>query len=144
MSAPHINTLLALWAASLTPHGDTPPFSSHKNLYDTIDSSRLAHVPWENFSLRHKSAPLTEGPSPAWMQQDFEVWYRDPRELIKNLLSNPDFDGEFDYSPFHEYDGDGNHRFQDFMSGDWAWHQAVCFTLRLFSGVHCLTMHLFL
>ncbi|KAF7969588.1 hypothetical protein HWV62_26903 [Athelia sp. TMB] len=58
------------------------------------------------------------------MTQDFEVWYRDPRELIKNLLSNPDFDGEFDYSPFHEYDGDGNHHFQDFMSGDWAWHQA--------------------
>lgn len=125
MSACHIDTLLALWAAYLAPHNDTPPFDSHKGIYNIIDSSSIAHVPWENFTLRHKDTFPTQGQSPSWMQQDFEVWFRDPRELIKNMLSNPAFDGEFDYAPYHEYDADGNHRFQDFMSGDWAWHQAV-------------------
>jgi hypothetical protein len=41
------------------------------------------------------------------------------------MLSNPDFDDEFDCTPYHEYDTDGNHRFHNFMSGDWVWEQAV-------------------
>ncbi|KAF7967364.1 hypothetical protein HWV62_34649 [Athelia sp. TMB] len=124
MSARHIDTLLALWAASLAPYDDTPPFDSHKELYSIIDSCSLAHVPWESFTLKYKDTSPNPAESPSWMRQDFEVWFRDPRELIKNLLSNPDFDGEFDYAPYHEYDEDNNHRFQNFMSGDWAWHQA--------------------
>ena len=60
------------------------------------------------------------------MTAEFDMWFRDPRSLVHNLLSNPDFDKEFDYSPLQEYDLDGNHRYQDFMSGDWAWKQAAC------------------
>jgi hypothetical protein len=63
------------------------------------------------------------------MQSEFDVWYRDPRTIVKNLLSNPDFDGEFDYSPVQEYDAEDNHRFHDFMTGNWAWKQAVCLSL---------------
>ncbi|KZP25932.1 hypothetical protein FIBSPDRAFT_732975 [Athelia psychrophila] len=124
MSAGNIEILLALWAASLAPHGDTPPFNTSKQMNDTIDSSTLGHIPWENFSLRYTGVKPDQGPPPSWMQQEYEVWYRDPRELVKNMVANPDFNGEFDYTPFHEYDADGNHRFQDFMSGDWAWKQA--------------------
>lgn len=126
MSARNIDTLLALWAASLAPYGDKPPFDTHKDLYSTIDSSSLGHVPWDSFSMRYKSTgPTQPGPPPAWQEQDHEVWFRDPRQLLKNMLSNPDFDGDFEYTPYHEYDADNNHRFQDFMSGDWAWTQAV-------------------
>lgn len=132
MSAGNIEILLALWAASLAPHGDTPPFNTSKQMNDTIDSSTLGHIPWENFSLRYTGVKPDQGPPPSWMQQEYEVWYRDPRELVKNMVANPDFNGEFDYTPFHEYDADGNHRFQDFMSGDWAWKQAVC-CFKLFS-----------
>ncbi|KAF7979332.1 hypothetical protein HWV62_42747 [Athelia sp. TMB] len=125
MSAGNIDTLLALWAASLASHNDKPPFDSHKDLYSTIDSSSLGHVPWDSFSMRYKSTdPPHHGPPPAWQAQEHEVWFRDPRILLKNMLSNPDFDGEFEYTPYHEYDADNNHRFQDFMSGDWAWKQA--------------------
>jgi Plavaka transposase len=60
------------------------------------------------------------------MKSEFNVWFRDPRSIIQNLLSNPDFDNEFNYSPVQEYNMEGNHRFQDFMSSDWAWKQAVC------------------
>jgi len=45
--------------------------------------------------------------------------------LIHNMLSNPDYKDEFDYTPFQERDQDGNHRFQDFMSGNWAWKQCI-------------------
>jgi hypothetical protein len=59
------------------------------------------------------------------MDGEYEVWFRNPKELVQNMLANPDFNGEFDCSPFHEYDSKNNHRFYNFMSGDWAWKQAV-------------------
>ncbi|KAG2127159.1 uncharacterized protein EDB93DRAFT_1257267 [Suillus bovinus] len=44
---------------------------------------------------------------------------------MHNMLSNPDFEGEFDYAPLQEYDtSNGAHCFKDFMSGDWCWKQA--------------------
>lgn len=53
------------------------------------------------------------------------VWFRNPKELVRNLPSNPDFKDNFDTTPFHEYNANNEHRFEDFMSGDGAWKQAV-------------------
>jgi len=124
MSGPDIDVLLNLWAASLAPHNDTPPFNNHERMYETIDATSLGDVAWQSFSLKY-NGELAGDNIPAWMTDEHEVWFRYPRELVQNLLSNPDFDGEFDYSPLQEYDTAGNHRFQNFMSGDWAWKQAV-------------------
>ena len=63
------------------------------------------------------------------MDGEYKVWFRNPRTLIHNILSNPDFDGEFDYAPVQEYDVKGNHWFENFMSGNWAWKQAVSHNL---------------
>jgi len=63
------------------------------------------------------------------MTKDFEVWYRNPHEVIKNMLRNTDFNGEMDGLQFCEYDADGQRKYQNFMSGDWAWKQAVSFVL---------------
>ena len=49
------------------------------------------------------------------------------------MLSNPDFEGKIDYAPVQEYDSKGAHRFQNFMSGNWAWKQAVNAILSLLS-----------
>lgn len=125
MSAGHIDTLLTLWAASLACHRDTPPFRLHADLYNTIDASPLGDVAWESFSLKYNGPLPRRGDVPSWMNSEFDVWFWDPQLLVKNLLSNPDFKNEFDYAPYHEYDKEGNHRFQDFMSGDWASKQAV-------------------
>jgi hypothetical protein len=143
MSEGDITTLFHLWAATLAPHGDEPPFRNPAELYDTIDSTPLGDVEWESFSIKY-NGELPQGESLPWMEAEYEFWFRDPRKLVQNLLSNPDFADEFDYTPFHEYDADGKHRFQDFMSGDWAWKQAVSqlpiFTLLsliLYAGSHC-------
>jgi hypothetical protein len=125
MSGGDIDTLCSLWAASLAEHGDRPPFMSHSDLYDTIDSTPIGDVQWESFSLRY-NGDIPADETPPWMESEYDVWFRDPRTIVQNLLANPDFDGEFDYSPVQEYDMEDNHRFQDFMSGDWAWKQAVC------------------
>jgi hypothetical protein len=60
------------------------------------------------------------------MTTDYTIWYRNPRQLFLNMLQNPDFATVFDYAPLREYDKDGNRQYKNFMSGNWAWKQAVC------------------
>jgi Plavaka transposase len=124
MSAGDINFVLNLWAASLAIHNDTPPFSTTADMHNTIDATPLGDVPWESFTLQYNGAEPA-GDIPSWMKAEYDVWFRDPRTLVHNLLSNPDFKSDFDYAPFQEHAADGGHRFQDFMSGNWALSQAV-------------------
>ncbi|KAG1866889.1 hypothetical protein F4604DRAFT_1682710 [Suillus subluteus] len=49
---------------------------------------------------------------PLWMQQSYDVWFRDPHAIMQNMLANSD------------YEKDNKHRYKDFMSGDWAWNQS--------------------
>jgi hypothetical protein len=135
MPARDIDVLLRLWAASLAPHEASPPFRDHTHLYDTIDSIRVGDVPWESSTLYY-DGPRPDGPVPTWMTSEYQVWFRDPRKLIHNIISNPDFKDQFDYVPHHEYAGD-NHRFHNFMSGDWAWKQAVY----IFSFTHFFVLN---
>jgi hypothetical protein len=87
MSAGDINFLFNLWGASLAVHGDGPPFSKAKHLYDTIDSTPLGDVTWESFALLYNGNRPVEN-TPAWMEAEYDVWFRDPRTLVHNLLSN--------------------------------------------------------
>jgi Plavaka transposase len=126
MSAGDIDCLLALWSATLARHGESPPFKNHRDLYQTIDSTTFGCVnlaPWESFTISYKDDRPT-GEYPSWMDKEFEVWYRNPDALLRNLIANPSFANKFDFVPYHEYHY-GKHRFCDFMSGDWAWKQAV-------------------
>jgi hypothetical protein len=144
MSAGDINCLLSLWAASLAIHGDEPPFSKASHLYDTIDSTPLGDVTWESFGLQYNGPRPAEN-VPSWMQAEYDVWFRDPCTLVRNLLSNPDFKSGFDYAPYQERTTDGVHRFKDFMSANWAWKQAVSLRYDLYNlililvvlGYHC-------
>jgi len=124
MSAGNIDVLLDLWAASLFKHHDTPPFANHSDLYDTIDATPLSDVPWDSFSMSY-NGPLPESNVPSWMTAEFDIWFRDPRTVVRNMLSNPDFNGEFDEAPRYEFNMNGKREYQDFMLADWAWKQAV-------------------
>jgi hypothetical protein len=124
MSAGNIDSLLDIWAASLFELGGQPPCTNHNDVYRAIDSIPLGDVPWQNFKTRF-NGQKPQGHTPLWMEAEYEVWFRDPRTVIRNMLANPDFDGEIDFAPLQEFDDDGERQFQDFMSGDWAWQQAV-------------------
>jgi hypothetical protein len=43
------------------------------------------------------------------------------------MLDNPDFAEHIDYAPHRHYNADGVRCYENFMSGDWAWGQAVTF-----------------
>jgi hypothetical protein len=123
MSAGDIDTLLESWATTLLASDSTLPFANHRDLYRTIDNARVGDVPWKSFNVRYDGLPPEKPPS--WMVNDFEVWYRDPRKVINNMLANTDFVNEMDTTPFQEYNSDGHWHYHNFMSGDWAWNQAV-------------------
>ncbi|KAG1753704.1 uncharacterized protein EDB91DRAFT_1242677 [Suillus paluster] len=122
--AAQINKLLDLWASTLKKHNDKPPFADFRDLYKTINKTPLGDVKWQSFSVRYNGERL-DADVPPWMDQVFDVWYRDPQEVIHDMLANPDYAGEFDYRPYHEFSTNGDERqWKDLMSGDWAWDQA--------------------
>lgn len=122
MSAGAIDELMQNWAARPESAGD-PPFADHEDLYNTIDATEIGHVPWESFSVRFNQ-PITPGDETPWKRQDYIVHFRDPRKVLQQQLANPDFKSEMDFAPKQVF-VDGNRQYEDFMSGNWAWRQAV-------------------
>ena len=125
MSAGDIDELMDIWANSKAVDDEISPFSSHEHMYATIDEIKHGDVPWKSFTISYAGHL---GPdSPSWQLQDYQVWYRDPDIVIKNMLDNPDFDGEFDYPPYVEVDKSGQRRWNELMSGNFPWRHAVRF-----------------
>lgn len=132
-----IKRLLELWASSLAPHGGQPPFASVNDLLNTIDATAVGDSPWMSSKVRYNGI-LPDDP-PSWMNEEFDVWYRDPLTVIKSILSNPDFAPDFDTTPYREYLGNVR-RWGDFMSGTWAWEEAVSYSACLLACFHRLTL----
>ncbi len=59
------------------------------------------------------------------MDAEYVIWFRDPRQLFLKMLKNRDFGKSFNYAPYREFDGQRRRQYEHFMSGDWAWKQAV-------------------
>jgi hypothetical protein len=115
---------MEIWSAMHPQEGC--PFSSHKDLYERIDSIEDGDVSWQSITIKHPNASLnTSDTIPAWQLQDYDVWFRDPQAVIQSILSSPDFKDGFDYAPCSVYNKDHKKICGNFMSGDWAWAQCV-------------------
>lgn len=133
LSATNINVMLETWALSLMKHNENGPFQNHKDLYNTIDSTNLGDAPWKCLETSIEEVPED---APIWKKTQYEVWYRDPDAVIRNMLDDPSFNGEFDTTPYIQLDKDGNRRWSDFMSGNFAWRHCVNFLLPLVDDYH--------
>ncbi|KAJ7232354.1 hypothetical protein C8J57DRAFT_1578978 [Mycena rebaudengoi] len=118
-----INELMQNWAARPESEGD-PPFADHDDLYHTIDATEIGHVPWQSFDITY-NGPIPAGDTTPWKRKPFTIHFRDPREIIKHQLANPDFKSEMDFAPKRVFAADGTREYGDFMSGNWAWRQAA-------------------
>lgn len=125
LSMSNIDLLLDLWAESLEDldASQGAPFKNHEELFSTIDSSTLGDIPWQ--CLVTEISDDVDEHSPKWMQTQYEVWYRDPADVVSAMLSNPDFDGQFDLSPYVDLDAGGKRRWNNVMSGNMAWRRSV-------------------
>ena len=106
MSQGDTDILLNLINAMLTSHGDHAPFKNHSDMHNTIDATTLGKAPWDHFTLSYNGL-LPKGVSRedilGWMTEEHEVWFHNPMTLLENLLSNPNFKDEFDYTPYQEH-----------------------------------------
>jgi hypothetical protein len=109
----------------LEVHSDQPPFLDHKDVYETIDAIPIGGVPWQSSTFTYEG-PKPSVDVPKWMEAEYTIWFRDPHRLFLEMLKNPDFVQSFDHTPYRQYDRSGNRQYENFMSGDWAWKQAVC------------------
>ncbi|KAH7903898.1 hypothetical protein BJ138DRAFT_971089, partial [Hygrophoropsis aurantiaca] len=125
MSEGNMNLLFDLWAATLIKHNDKPPFANQADLLAVIDSTPLGDVPWQGFSVEYKGERPLDGVVPSWMDGSYDVWFRDPHEVVQKMLLNPEYATEIDYIPYREYKTANDKRqWKDFFSGDWVWEQA--------------------
>jgi hypothetical protein len=67
------------------------------------------------------------------MTESYDFWFRNPHQVVQNMLANPDYATEVDLRPYHEFTTETNEcQWQDFsMSGDWAWNQVVSLFLTM-------------
>ena len=114
MSQADTDTLMDLWAAT-TPDGRAP-FRNHQEMLTTIDAIEVGDVPWQSFSAKYSGEIPPTNP-PDWMSKDYTVYFRDLLSVVRSIISNPDFKGQFDYAPYREFE-DGKRRWTDVMSGD--------------------------
>ena len=124
MSRGQVDELMQIWAARTALEGGTAPFADSKDLHDAIDAIEEGDTPWYSFKVRY-DGPCPTGKVPGWMDDSHQVFYRDPSQVVRMLLGNHKFDGNFDYVPYHEYEND-EQKWGDFMSGSFCWKQAVC------------------
>jgi hypothetical protein len=139
MSAGKIDKLLKL----LTALYDTPPlFTGYQELYKMIDRIKQGDVPWNSFSVGYDGAcPPENVLQPPWMDEKYKVWFRDPLQVLNNRITNPYFNGLMDLSPKQVYHK-RKCQYSNFMSGNWAWEQAVscCGSLMAFINIVCRTI----
>jgi len=50
---------------------------------------------------------------------------QDVLSIFEEQLASKEFDGQFEYTPYEEYDEKGSCVYSNFMSGNWAFHEAV-------------------
>ncbi|KAJ3497906.1 hypothetical protein NMY22_g19653 [Coprinellus aureogranulatus] len=134
MSAGDINHLMQLWdtiqrrdmAERLGPEADLedfdPPFAHSRDLYSTIDSIPHGDVPWQGFKVNYSGEVNAD--SPSWKKADYEVWYRNPLDVLEGQISNPEFAEHMDWAAKVVKGQDGKRQYVDLMSGDWAWEQS--------------------
>lgn len=132
MSAGNINRLLDIFTSYLHKHGGHTPFGSCAELYATIDRLQVGDIGWESFGVTY-SGNQTDHPAP-WMSDVYDIWMRDPETAITQIVGNTDFQGLLDLVPYREYESATNaRRWQDFMSGNWAWKEAVSSRLIMYT-----------
>ena len=137
------------WIAETEP-GSGPPFANAQDLYNTIDSTEIGGVPWQvstvsptrppthiggtslqAFEVRFESdegdiqVPAANTEVPRWKTKSYEVWFHDPLKIAEEQIGSKDFARELDYGPKWIFSQTGKRQYSDFMSGNWAWQQAV-------------------
>ncbi|KAF6760366.1 hypothetical protein DFP72DRAFT_843282 [Ephemerocybe angulata] len=119
---------------------DEPPHHAKKNKiyhYRLTEDSNDKNQQWYPFGRESKfrladflyrDEEMTRDPTePSWKNTLFSVWYCDPSVVVRNLLDNPNFDGQFNYAPYVELDKNRKRHWSDFMETQHKWPSIILY-----------------
>ena len=110
---------------------DEVPWRNARDMYNTIDSIKVSGVDWMTHRLSY-SGPRPSGTAPRWMRESYELNLRNLFSVFEGQLASKEFNGQFEYTPYEEYDKDGFRVYSNLMSGNWAFREAVCISFSIF------------
>ncbi|TFK32680.1 hypothetical protein BDQ12DRAFT_701098 [Crucibulum laeve] len=119
---------LDLWHAVVITHASKPdhnidvPWRTAADLYETIDAIQIGAVGWKTFKF-HYSGPKPPTP-PQWMENTYKLNARDVLAVVEQQMASSEFNSQFEYTPYQEYNSNGDHIYSHLMSGYWANHEA--------------------
>jgi len=61
------------------------------------------------------------------MEETYKLNMHGALLLLEQQITTSEFDGQAEYVPYQEFDANGDRIYSNLMSGDWAFHEAVCF-----------------
>ena len=73
MPVGQIDELLEIIVVMNAMTGGEGPFKTHKDLYNTINTTNLGDAPWNHFNLNYQGE--TNASSPPWQTENFPVWF---------------------------------------------------------------------
>ncbi|KAF8809249.1 hypothetical protein BYT27DRAFT_7222511 [Phlegmacium glaucopus] len=119
---------LDLWQAVMAREGSSRsvPWKAAEDLYHTIDAIQAGHAPWKTFTFKY-AGPKPPIP-PQWMLEEYELNVRDVLVVLEEQLGTSEFEGEFDYTPYQEFNSSNERVYSNLMSGQWAFQQADLIT----------------
>ncbi|KAH9060394.1 hypothetical protein EDB83DRAFT_2292370 [Lactarius deliciosus] len=124
-SAADVQQGLDLWRATVLMYQADPnscdgvPWKSATEMYGTINSILVGGVSWTTYQLSY-SRPQPTRTLPQWMQETYELNVRDVLSVFEEQLASKEFDGDFEYTPYEEYNKMGSRIYSNLMSGIWA------------------------
>jgi hypothetical protein len=125
-SVGNINKLLKIWAANNVAFfdGAEPIFANVEELHSAIDDSTHGGAAWRELEFKYDGH--VDDHSPPWKKATYISHTRNALEIVKNMVASPEFRDKWDTTPMEEYYTVGHERrYSNFMSGRWAWREAV-------------------
>jgi hypothetical protein len=124
-SATKIDQALDMWAATVLEFGGDSPWKTSAELHVGIDTIKHGDSLWKVYHI-HYQGPIPAGTPPKWMTKNYELYTRDSHQVLLHQIASSHFKDSINLTPYHQFDGDGQHSWSNLMSADWSWKQAVC------------------
>jgi hypothetical protein len=118
-----LNDLLEIWSLLMSEFGASSPITTPIEMHTLIDASTLSDTRWQ--CLVMKFPEIGNKAVLIWMHTEYEVWYFNPNTVMSQMLSNPEFDGQFDLYPYIDLDEHGTQCWNNIMSRNVAWQHSV-------------------
>lgn len=78
-----------------------PLYRTHDEMLRKIDEITIGDATWHCITFRY-TGPV-DANSAAWKKRSYTFYTRNVRTVLRNMLSNPAFNGRFDYVAYEEW-----------------------------------------